>query len=149
MAAMRSGLLRADGRQVAANATSAAPPPRCIRVSALLFLHKFMDNGIDAVGNPYFACLVDRDRLGLTELPRSRANLPRRREHLAVEIQAKNLPGESVHHINVLIANLKRTRQSGVLHFPDVVSVLIKDLNSLIFTIGDPKSPMSVDGNPM
>src|SRR5208282_4371919 len=98
----------------------------------LLFFHKFMDGGIDAVRNPDFAFRADRNRVGLTELPQSPPSLSRRRKYLAVEIQAKNLPGESVSHINVLIANLKRTRQPSVLHFPNVIAVLIKDLNSLI-----------------
>ncbi len=51
--------------------------------------------------------------------------------------------------MNVSIADLKRTRQPGVLQFLQVVPVLIEDLDSLILAIGDPEPSVGVDRDPV
>src|SRR5258708_34936816 len=66
-----------------------------------------------------------------------------------MEVQGEKLAGESVHHMNVSIVDLERTRQPGVPQFLQVVPVLIKDLDSLIFAIGDPEPPVGVDRDPV
>src|SRR5712691_10072560 len=114
-----------------------------------LFPHKPMDGGIDGVGNPDVAFRADRNHVGFAELAEALAGLSRGGKHLAIEVQAQNLAGESVDHMNVSIADLKRTRQSGVLQFLQIVPVLIEDLDSLILAIGDPEPSVGVDGDPV
>src|SRR3977135_2895238 len=97
-----------------------------------LFPHEPMDGGIDGVGNPDVASRADRNHVGFAELTQSLAGLSRRGKHLAIQVQAQNLACESVHHMNVSIADLKRTRQPGVLQFLHVVPVLIEDLDCLL-----------------
>src|SRR3989442_9404287 len=98
---------------------------------------------------------ASRSAVGLDLTPsisrstQSRPGFARRGKDLAIDVQAKNLAGESIHHMNVLIADLTRTRQPGVLQFLQVVPVLIKDLDSLIFAIGDPEPPVGVDRDPV
>src|SRR5882724_4152713 len=119
------------------------------RRAGALFPYEFLDSRVGGIGDPDVAFRADRDRVGFAELTRPAAGLARRGEDLAVEVQAQDVAGEPVHHVDVSIADLEGTRQPGVFQFPDVGSVLIEDLDPLVLAIGDPEPPAGVDDDPM
>jgi hypothetical protein len=63
-------------------------------------------------------------------------------ENLLIQIQPQKLARETVDHVNVLAADVERARQSGVLDFADVLSVLVEDLNSLVLTVRHPQQAL-------
>src|ERR1700704_6505415 len=114
-----------------------------------LSLHEVLDGSVDAVGDVELALRAYCDEVRLAELADAFSGLSRCREHLAIQIEPQNLPGKAVDHVDVLVPDIQRTRQTGVFQFLDEFSVGIEDLDSLVFAVGDPEQAFGVNRNSM
>ena len=82
--------------------------------------------------------------MSLPEFAQAFSRPSRRGQNLPVQIQFQELAREAVHHVYVLLADLKRAGQSGIFHLFDERSVLVENLNPLIFPVGDPELSLGV-----
>src|SRR4051812_39638800 len=113
------------------------PTPSIRFFRSRLFLHELLHRAIHGIGNVNVALGAHGNEVRLAEFsPGARsAWLSNRSENFSLQVHLQKLPRETVDHIDVLFADVQRTRQSGVLHFADVLTVLIENLDSLILAI--------------
>ena len=76
--------------------------------------------------------------MSFRELADALAQLANRRENFAVQIQLQELPRETVGDPNVLVADDQTAGEAAILVLPDIVSILVKDLNPLILAVCHP-----------
>src|SRR5580698_3433260 len=87
---------------------------------------------------------ADRNKVSFPEFTQTFSRFSRHGQNLAAQIHFQELARESVHHKYVLVADLKRAGQSGILHLFKERAVLVENLNSLILPVRDPEPSLSI-----
>src|SRR5581483_9754560 len=111
-----------------------------------LFLDELLHGAIDGIGDVDLTLGAHGDEVGFAEL----APCPRRSwlahggQDLSIQVQPQQLAGESIDHIDVLAADIKRAGQTRILDLADVLSIRIENLDALILTVGHPELALGV-----
>src|SRR6476660_1288286 len=106
--------------------TSPSPTSAPRRARRTLFLYKLLHRRVDAVRDVNVPLGAHGNEVGLAEFTDAGSRLSGRCENPSLQIQPEKLAGETVDHVDVLIADRQRARQTGVFHFPDELSVGIE-----------------------
>src|ERR1700689_5440124 len=102
------------------------------------FLYELVQRTIHGVGDVNLFPCAHRDRVSLAEFAQTFSGFSRHGQYIAVEVQFQDLAREAVHHIYVLVTDLNRAGQAGVLQLFNKRSVLVENLNSLVLPVRNP-----------
>src|SRR5579872_4379492 len=87
--------------------------------------------------------------MSLSEFADSIPQLADRRHNIPLHIQLQQLARKTVSDPNIFVSNDQAARQAAILMLPDILSVLVKDLNPLILAIRHPQQALRIHRDPM